>query len=126
MQTLETAVLELEENESMPNNHYIEEMNRMDIRHHKIFTGKYIDADGITTTRTYQIFIRDLEQGVITNGNPMRELLWKHELYKGNRPKVNSGVRVISVREAFKFETELIAVGKGKGLLYDIEGENNK
>ena len=120
------AVLDLEENQSMTNNHYIEEMNRMDIRYHKNFTGKYIDEDGISTTRTYQIFVRDLEKGVITNGYQMGELFWKHGLYKGDHPKVNSGLRVVLAREAFKFETDLISAGKAKGLLYEIEGEKNK
>ena len=110
----------------MTNNHYIEEMNRMNIRYHKNFTGKYIDEDGITTTRTYQIFVRDLEKGVITNGYSMGELFWKHGLYKGDRPKINSGLRVVLAREAFEFESKLIAAGKAKGLLYEIEGEDNK
>ncbi len=120
------AILDLEENNSMTFTHYVEEMNRMDIRYHKTFTGKYFDEEGIITTRSYQIFVRDLEKGVVTNVNPLGELFWKNGLYKGDRPKVNSGLRVVLARNAFIFESELIADGKAKGLLYEIEGEDNK
>ncbi len=120
------AVLDLADQNSMTFYHHIEEMNEVDYRYHKTFTGEYTDWDGNTTDRTYGLFVRDLNRGVLTHVNPMGKLLWDHGLYKGFQPKENTGLRVISARDMFKFVSNYIKAGQAKGLLYILQGENEE
>jgi len=117
------AVLDLMDQNSMTFYHHIEEMNKVPYRYHKEFTGQYIDWEGNETTRTYGLFVREIEKGVLTHVNPMGELLWENGLYSGFRPKVDVGLRLISANQMFNFVTGYIQSGQAKGLLYAIEGE---
>lgn len=117
------AVLDLMDQNSMTFYHHIEEMNEVPYRYHKEFTGQYIDWQGNETTRTYGLFVRDLEKGVLTHVNPMGELLWENGLYSGFPPKIDAGLRVISANRMFSFVSNYIQSGLAKGLLYAIEGE---
>lgn len=51
--------------------HYAEEMNRVDYRYSKEFSGNYTDQDGKTTLRAYSLYVRDLGKGVQTSVNPI-------------------------------------------------------
>jgi aminoglycoside 3-N-acetyltransferase len=104
--------------------HHIEEMHAVPYRFHKEFSGNYIDWDGKESIKTYGLFVRDLDKGVLTHVNPMGELLWENGLYQGYRPKEDTGLRVISAKAMFSFVSEFINAGKAKGLLYIIEGES--
>ncbi len=117
------AVLNLTDQDSMTFYHHIEEMHEVPYRYFKEFSGDYTDAAGVTTKKTYALFVRDLEQGVLTHVNPMGELLWAHNLYMGDRPDIGSGLRVISARQMYEFVSEKIVTGEAHGLLYKIEGE---
>jgi aminoglycoside 3-N-acetyltransferase len=117
------AVLDLPDQDSMTFYHYIEEMHRVPYRYYKTFSGEYTDQHGMTEVRTYGIFVRDLEKGVLTHVNPLGELLWGRGLYVGFRPQEGSGLRVISAREIYDFVSTIIVSGKAKGLLYVIQGE---
>ena len=119
------AVLDLLDQNSMTFYHFIEEMNNVVYRYHKEFTGKYIDWEGTESIRTYGLFVRNLEKGVLTHVNPMGELLWKNGLYNGFRPKVETGLRIISAKQMFSFVSNYIKAGQAKGLLYIIEGEHS-
>lgn len=119
------AVLDLPDQHSMTFYHHIEEMHEVPYRFHKEFTGKYIDWDGSESQRTYGLFVRDLEKGVLTHVNPMGELLWENGLYSGFRPKEETGLRIISAREMYSFVSQYIKKGEAKGLLYILEGEKN-
>jgi len=118
------AVLDLPDQHSMTFYHHIEEMHSVPYRFHKEFTGTYIDWEGKESIKTYSLFVRDLDKGVLTHANPMGELLWENGLYHGFRPKEDTGLRVISANAMFSFVSEFINAGKAKGLLYIIEGES--
>jgi aminoglycoside 3-N-acetyltransferase len=120
------AVLDLADQNSMTFYHYVEEMNNVPYRFHKRFTGKYTDEDGITSERIYGLFVRDLEKGVVSHLDPAGELLWEHGLYKGDRPRINSGLRIISAREMYTFVNEIIVSGRAEGLLYTIEQDGHR
>lgn len=119
------AVLDLPDQHSMTFYHHIEEMHDVAYRFHKKFTGEYTDWDGHVSQKTYGLFVRDLERGVLTHVNPMGELLWENRLYTGFRPKEDTGLRMISACEMYAFVSEFIEEGQAKGLLYILEGENN-
>ncbi len=115
------AVLDLEDQNSMTLYHHVEELHNVPYRYHKKFTGAYTDSNGETTTRTYGLFVRDLEQGVLTHVNPTGDLLWAAGLYTGDRPKQRAGLRVIWADDMYAFVSEIILSGKALGLLYQIE-----
>jgi aminoglycoside 3-N-acetyltransferase len=115
------AVLDLEDQNSMTFYHYIEEMNDVPYRFHKRFEGDYTDVEGHTERRTYGLFVRKLDTGVVTRVNPMGELLWENGIYHGFRPGVGPGLRWCRAREVFDFVTSYIKKGRAKGLLYDLE-----
>ena len=112
------AVLDLEETNSMTFYHYIEEVNQVDYRYFKDFSGQYTDANGNTSERLYSIFVRDLEQRVVSNSNQAGELLWLEGLYEGCRPNKGTGLRVIQSQKVFDFVSSLITDGKAEGTLF--------
>lgn len=118
------AVLDLSDQNSMTFYHYIEEMKSVSYRYHKTFTGEYTDLNGHEEVRTYGLFVRNIDAGVITHVNPTGELMWEKGLYSGYKPGEGCGLRVVSAPKMFDFVSEIIALGKAKGLLFKIEGEN--
>jgi aminoglycoside 3-N-acetyltransferase len=112
------AVLDLEDQNSMTFYHHIEEMHEVPYRFHKTFTGNYTDREGKTSERTYGLFVRRLEQGVLTHVNPMGEILWQKGLYHGERPKQGIGLRTISARAMYEEVSKVIREGRALGLLY--------
>ncbi|MGG3888383.1 AAC(3) family N-acetyltransferase [Metabacillus fastidiosus] len=51
--------------------HYVEEYEKVSYRYLKNFTSDYIDHNGIKSKKTYSMYVRDLEKGVVTNLNPI-------------------------------------------------------
>jgi len=115
------GVIDLPDQNSMTFYHYIEESLNAHYRNHKEFTGQYIDENGIESTETFRLFVRNTEAGVITNVDPMGEILWKKGLYTGCRPKEGCGLRVISATKMFDEVSVILNEGKAKGLLYEIK-----
>lgn len=119
------GVLDLDDQNSMTSYHHVEEMHEVNYRHHKKFTGGYTDVRGQSAERTYGLFVRDLERGVVTHVNPMGELLWQQGLYSGDRPNEKSGLRVISANGFFEAVSEIIASGRARGMLYELKPSEN-
>lgn len=55
--------------------HFVEELEEAPFRHRKQFKGKYVDAAGNCDERTYSMFVRDLEKGVVSDLNPLEDQL---------------------------------------------------
>jgi aminoglycoside 3-N-acetyltransferase len=110
----------LPDQNSMTFYHYIEESLNVSYRYHKTFTGPYVDEEGIEEARSFGLFVRKLDEGVVTHVDPMGEILWDKGLYTGCRPKQGSGLRVISAPRMFNEVAEVIREGKAQGLLYEI------
>lgn len=113
------AALDLTEQEAMTFYHHIEEMNQVPYRYHKKFSGEYIDEKGHCAIKSYGIYVRNLEAGVVTDLNPAGEIIWKAGLYNGFRPGIETGLRVIVAQKMFDYVSELVNTGKLK--LYKIE-----
>ncbi|HTW57518.1 MAG TPA: AAC(3) family N-acetyltransferase [Terriglobales bacterium] len=114
------AVLDLPDQESMTFYHYIEESFSVDYRFHKQFAAPYTDSDGIISQRTYNLFVRKTDEGVITHVEGMEEVLWNKGLYSGDRPRTESGLRVIDAQTLYDETAKVIAEGKARGMLYEI------
>lgn len=115
------GVIDLPDQNSMTFYHYVEESLNAPYRYHKEFTGQYIDENGIESTETFGLFVRNTEKGVITHVDPMGEILWEKGIYTGCRPKEGCGLRVISATTMFDEVSSIINEGKAKGLLYEIK-----
>jgi aminoglycoside 3-N-acetyltransferase len=115
------AVLDLDDQNSITFYHHIEEMHEVPYRWHKKFTGLYIDAKGVTRERTYGLFVRDLDKGVLTDVNHMSEILWEKGLYRGEHPKQGIGLRTIFANPLYDVVSEVIETGRALGLLYSIK-----
>jgi len=114
------GVLDLPDQNSMTFYHYVEESMDAPYRYHKTFTGQYMDEDGIESTRTFGLFVRDIEKGVVTHVDPMGEILWEKGLYTGYRPKDGCGLRVISATKLFDEVARVLRDNRATGLLYDV------
>ena len=110
------AVLNLPDSHSMTFYHHVEEMNQVDYRFMKLFTGQYTDMAGKTELRTYGLYVR--YPHVTTHVNPCGELAWDAGLYTGCRPDEGCGLRVIKANDLYKLVTDVIQSGRAKGMLY--------
>ncbi len=115
------AVLDLPDQRSMTFYHYVEELETVPYRFHKQFTGSYVDASGIAGEMTCSLFVRDLERGVVTDVDRMGEELWRQGLYRGDRPGVGSGLRVIEARALVDAVQAVIRAGRARDYLYSLD-----
>ena len=112
------ASLDLEDQNSMTFYHYVEESLNVDYRYFKEFPGQYFDSNGVQSERTYKLFVRGVERNVLTHVNPAGELMWEKGLYKGFRPKVETGLRTVCANQMYDFVADVITQGKAEGTLF--------
>ncbi|MBP1857789.1 AAC(3) family N-acetyltransferase [Rhizobium herbae] len=115
------AVLDMPGQNSMTFYHHVEEMCDVPYRYHKDFSGKYTGWDGSPDTRTFSIFVRDLEKGVLTDVEGMEKRLWEAGIYRGSRPKEGPGLRVARTSELFDAVRSVIASGQAEGVLFSYK-----
>ena len=115
------AIIDLPDQHSMTFYHHVEEMHEVPYRYFKDFSGSYTDAAGQTSERTYSLFVRDVERGVVTSVTRMEERLWEKGLFFGQRPGVGHGTRTISARALFAEVSSVIKAGQAQDYLYEIE-----
>ena len=65
--------------------HYVEEMLGVDYRYFKNFTGIVTDENGRSYEDTYNIYVRDLESGFVTNVLPIGKILEEEGVLKIDR-----------------------------------------
>jgi aminoglycoside 3-N-acetyltransferase len=115
------AVLDLPDQQSMTFYHYVEESLSVEHRFHKRFSAPYTNFERETKERTYGLFVRKTEEGVVTHVDPMGEILWAKGLYSGARPGTGTGLRVIASRALYDEVASVIDQGKARGLLYEVQ-----
>ncbi len=115
------AVLDLDDQHSITFYHYVEQCLNVPYRYKKPFTGQHIDLDGVERTLTFEMLVRDRDAGVVTDVNPMGELLWQRGFYRGSRPGEGSGLRTIAATDLFDATAEVISQERALGMLYRIE-----
>lgn len=119
------AVLDLPDQNSMTFYHHVEEMLEVEYRYHKTFSAYYTDGSGKAELKTYGLFVRDLEKGVVTHVDPAGELMWENGLYSGCRPNEGSGLRTVPAQSMYDFVSKIITSGKASNILYRIKEEGN-
>ena len=111
-------VIGLSYNDSMTFFHHVEELEGVDYRFLKDFTGNITDWDGNTTVDTYQMLVRDLDMGVHTMVDPMGALLEEAEIIK-SRKIGEADVKLMKANEVYEFT--LREMKCDPYLLYQIE-----
>lgn len=119
------AVLDLPGQNSMTIYHHVEEMLEVDYRFHKTFTADYTDASGQTDARDFEIFVRDIDRGVLTHVNPMDEQLWERGLLTGCRPKEGHGLRVVRAQDVFAAAESVIKAGQAENMLFRFDTDTS-
>ena len=114
------AVLDLEDQASMTFYHHVEEMEKVPYRYHKKYKTLFTNLEGTQTEKEFSLFVRDIDKNVATDVNNMGDYLWQKGLYKGDKPGVGSGLRVISARALYEATAHIISSEKALGMLYRI------
>jgi aminoglycoside 3-N-acetyltransferase len=110
-------IIGLSYNDSMTFFHHVEEMQGVDYRYMKSFTGAVTGMNGRVTERTVTMFVRDLERGVVTAVDAMGELLANKGIIRTGQVGA-AEVRLMRAREVF--EATASAMRSEPRLLYTI------
>ena len=111
-------VVGLSYNDSMTFFHHIEEMEGVEYRYLKDFTGKITDWEGNTTVDTYQMLVRDLDMGVQTMVDPMGALMEEADVIKSQMVG-EADVKLMKANEVYEFSVR--EMKRDPFLLYQIE-----
>ncbi|HEY6073754.1 MAG TPA: AAC(3) family N-acetyltransferase [Anaerolineales bacterium] len=95
-------VIGLSYTNSMTFFHHIEQMEGVDYRFLKQFTGQVTDWDGSTRTDTFEMLVRDMDRGVITEVDPMGELMEKEGIIKVGKIG-EAAVKLMKANEVYAF-----------------------
>lgn len=82
--------------------HHIEQMEGVDYRYLKQFTGEVTDENGNTYTDTFEMLVRDIDRGVVTEVNPMGELMEKAGIVQ-IRQIGEADVKLMKANEVYEF-----------------------
>ena len=113
-------VVGLSYNDSMTFFHHVEEMEGVDYRYLKDFTGNITDWDGNTTVDTYQMLVRNLDMGVHTMVDPMGALMEEAGVIQ-SRQIGEADVRLMKANEVYEFTAR--EMKRDPHLLYYVEKE---
>ncbi len=111
-------VIGLSYNDSMTFFHHIEQMEGVDYRFLKQFTGEVTDADGKTYTDTFEMLVRDIDKGVLTMVDPMGALMEEKGVIKSAQIG-EAAVKLMKANEAYAFTAR--EMRRDPHLLYRIE-----
>jgi len=111
-------VIGLSYTNSMTFFHHIEQMEGVDYRFLKQFTGEVTDENGNTYIDTFEMLVRDIDKGVITEVNPMGELMEKAGVIKSAKIG-EADVKLMKANEVYEFTAR--EMKRDPHLLYFIE-----
>jgi aminoglycoside 3-N-acetyltransferase len=111
-------VIGLSYNNSMTFFHHIEQMEGVDYRFLKQFTGQVTDENGNTYTDTFEMLVRDIDKGVLTMVDPMGALMEEHSVIKSAKIG-EADVKLMKANEVYEFTAR--EMRRDPHLLYQIE-----
>ncbi|HEY2981403.1 MAG TPA: AAC(3) family N-acetyltransferase [Anaerolineales bacterium] len=111
-------VIGLSYTNSMTFFHHVEQMEGVDYRFLKQFTGEVTDWDGTTKVDTFEMLVRNIDMGVITEVDPMGELMEKAGVIRVGRIG-EADVKLMKADEAYAFTAR--EMRRDPHLLYRIE-----
>jgi aminoglycoside 3-N-acetyltransferase len=95
-------VIGLAYNDSMTFFHHIEQMEGVDYRFLKQFTGEVTDENGKTYTDTFEMLVRDIDKGVRTMVDPMGALMEQAGVIKSAKIG-EADVKLMKANEVYTF-----------------------
>jgi aminoglycoside 3-N-acetyltransferase len=98
--------------------HHVEEMEGVDYRYLKAFSGQVTDWEGNTYQDTFYMLVRDLHKGVVTEVNPMGALMEEARIVQV-RQIGQSTVKLMKANEVYEFTAR--EMRRDPKLLYDTE-----
>ena len=116
-------VIGLSYNDSMTFFHHIEQMEGVDYRFLKQFTGEVTDENGNTYTDTFEMLVRDIDQGVMTMVDPMGALMEQAGVIKSAKIG-EADVKLMKANEVYAFTAR--EMKRDPHLLYYIDKKQNK
>lgn len=111
-------VIGLSYNNSMTFFHHIEQMEGVDYRFLKQFTGQVTDENGNTYTDTFEMLVRDIDKGVLTMVDPMGALMEGQGVIKSAKIG-EADVKLMKANEVYAFTAR--EMRRDPFLLYQIE-----
>ena len=111
-------IVGLDYTNSMTFFHHVEELEGVDYRYMKAFTGWVTDWDGKTYEDTFTMLVRDIENGVVTEVNPMGARMEEAGLVE-IRQIGDATVKLMDANEVYEFTAR--EMRKEPGLLYYVE-----
>ncbi len=111
-------VIGLSYNNSMTFFHHIEQMEGVDYRFIKYFTGEVTDENGKTWVDTFDMLVRDLDKGVHTMVDPMGALLEERGVIQSRRIG-DADVKLMKANDVYRITA--VEMRKDPNLLYYIE-----
>lgn len=114
-------VIGLSYTNSMTFFHHIEQMEGVDYRFLKQFTGEVTDENGNTYTETFEMLVRDIDKGVITEVDPMGFMMEEKGVIKV-RKIGEADVKLMKANEVYEFTAR--EMRRDPHLLYYIKKEN--
>jgi aminoglycoside 3-N-acetyltransferase len=111
-------VIGLSYTNSMTFFHHVEQMEGVDYRFLKQFTGEVTDWDGISRTDTFEMLVRNTDMGVITEVDPMGELMEKEGVVQVRRIG-EADVKLMKANDVYEFTAR--EMRRDPHLLYKIE-----
>ena len=116
-------VIGLSYTNSMTFFHHIEQMEGVNYRFLKQFTGEVTDENGKTYTDTFEMLVRDINKGVITEVDPMGALMEQAGVIKS--AKIGEAeVKLMKANEAYEFTAR--EMKRDPHLLYYIDKKPDK
>ena len=114
-------VIGLSYNDSMTFFHHIEQMEGVDYRFLKQFTGEVTDENGNTYTDTFEMLVRDIDKGVMTMVDPMGALMEQAGIVR-IRKIGEAEVKLMKANEVYEFTAR--EMKRDPHLLYYIKKED--
>ncbi len=111
-------VIGLSYTHSMTFFHHIEQMEGVDYRFIKAFTGLVTDENGKTYEDTFTMLVRDVDKGVQTEVDPMGEVLEKRGVVTTHKIG-EADVKIMKANDVYRVTAE--EMKKKPGLMYRIE-----
>ena len=116
-------VIGLSYNNSMTFFHHIEQMEGVDYRFLKQFTGEVTDENGNTYTDTFEMLVRDIDKGVMTMVDPMGALMEEAGVIKSAKIG-EADVKLMKTNDVYAFTAR--EMKRNPHLLYYIDEKQAK
>jgi aminoglycoside 3-N-acetyltransferase len=115
-------VIGLSYTNSMTFFHHIEQMEGVDYRFLKQFTGEVTDENGNTYKDTFEMLVRDIDKGVITEVDPMGVLMEQGGVIRSAKIG-EADVKLMKANEVYEFTAR--EMKRDPHLLYYIKKEDS-